>query len=252
MKLLACLGACLALAMVLGCASLPAPDAQGEPMSSEAPPKARAFTAIGSAWGDGWEHFTLPGKRSTSYAALRMQGRDALEANANSSASVLRKNVRIEPDQLSSIRFSWRVPGLIPVADLAQRDAADSPVRIVLAFEGDRSKFSAKNAMLSEVSRMVSGEPLPYATLIYVWCNQREAGTVITNPRTDRIRKLVVESGAERLNQWLDYERDVRADFEKAFGEPPGALVAIGVMSDADNTRSQVKAWYGPVRLASH
>jgi len=83
-----------------------------------------------------------------------------------------------------------------------------------------------------------------------VWCNKRKPGTVITNPRTDRIRKLVVESGAGHLNQWLEYERDIRADYERAFGEAPGALVGIAIMTDTDNTRSTAKAWYGPVRLA--
>jgi hypothetical protein len=132
---------------------------------------------------------------------------------------------------------------------MALRDADDSPVRIILAFEGDRSRFSPKDAMLSELSRTLTGEPLPYATLMYVWCNKRPPGTVIASPRTDRIRKLVVQSGPRQLNQWLDYERDIRADFERAFGEKPGVLLGIGIMTDSDNTRSTTKAWYGPVRL---
>jgi hypothetical protein len=147
------------------------------------------------------------------------------------------------------VRFSWKVPSLIEQADLATRDKDDAPVRIVLAFEGDRARFSARDAALSELAHALTGEPLPYATLMYVWCNQRAAGTVITSPRTDRIRKLVVESGAARLNAWLDYERDIRADYERAFGEAPGALVGIGLMTDSDNTRSHARAWYGPVRL---
>jgi hypothetical protein len=53
------------------------------------------------------------------------------------------------------------------------------------------------------------------------------------------------------LNQWLDYERDIRADYEKAFGEAPGALVGIGIMTDSDNTRSSTTAWYGPVQLGA-
>ena len=52
------------------------------------------------------------------------------------------------------------------------------------------------------------------------------------SPRSDRIRKLVVESGSARLDQWLDYERDIRADFERVFGEPPGALVGVAIMTD--------------------
>jgi len=41
----------------------------------------------------------------------------------------------------------------------------------------------------------------------------------------------------------------VAADFRRAFGEEPGPLVAIAVMTDSDNTRSRSRAWYGPVRL---
>jgi hypothetical protein len=84
---------------------------------------------------------------------------------------------------------------------------------------------------------------------VYAWCNKRRPGSVVHSPRTSRIRTLVVESGAGKLNRWLDYERDIRADFETAFGEPPGALVGVGVMTDSDNTRSLAHAWYGPVRL---
>jgi hypothetical protein len=162
---------------------------------------------------------------------------------------MLRKDLHIEPEQLGALSFSWQINKLIAGADMAQRDHDDSPVRLVLAFEGDRNKFSAKNAMLSELSHVLSGRPMPYATLMYVWCNHRPVESVIQNPRTDRIQKIVVESGPQRLNQWLTYERNIRADYEKAFGEPPGALIGIGLMTDSDNTRSHSQAWYGAIRL---
>jgi hypothetical protein len=92
---------------------------------------------------------------------------------------------------------------------------------------------------------------MPYATLMYVWSSKRPEGTVIVNPRTDRIRKLVVQSGPARLGDWLTYQRDIQADYTKAFGEPPGALVGIGIMTDSDNTGSIARAWYGPVSLVS-
>jgi hypothetical protein len=132
---------------------------------------------------------------------------------------------------------------------MAERDSEDSPVRLILAFEGDRSQFSAKNAMLSDLTEALTGEPLPYATLMYVWCNRRPVDSIILNPRTDRVRKLVVESGPVHIQQWRRYQRDIRADFEKAFGEPPGALVGMAIMTDTDNTRGKVRAWYGNIDL---
>lgn len=197
----------------------------------------------------GWEHATLPGKRPAQFRQTRAHGREAVSVTAASAASMLRRKVRVEADQLGLLRFSWRVPALMARSDLGHRDTADSAVRVILAFEGDRSRFSGRDQLLSDLARSLTGEELPYATLMYVWCNHRTPGTVIRNPRTERIRKLVLESGPSKLNQWLDYERDIRADFERVYGEPPGALVGIAIMTDSDNTRSTARASYGPVSL---
>ena len=191
----------------------------------------------------------LPGKLLTAYRVAPQGTHDALLAEATSSASMLRQALHISPDQLGALQFDWRVDQLIAGADMRQREAEDSPVRLILVFEGDRQRFSAQNNLLSELTLSLTGEPLPYATLMYVWCNDCPAGSVIVNPRTDRIRKLAVESGAGRVGQWLSYRRDIRADFEKAFGEPPGALLGLAIMTDTDNTRSTTRAWYGVIRL---
>jgi hypothetical protein len=195
----------------------------------------------------GWQTFHFPGKRPTLYQLDVHEGRSVVMANAERAVSLFRKNERIEPEQLKLLQFSWMVPQLITGADLALRDKADSPARLVLAFEGDRSTFSMKNAMLSELALALTGEPMPYATLMYVWSNAEPLDAVIKDPGTDRIRKLVVASGPAQLNQWVGFERDVKRDFEKAFGEAPGALLSIGLMTDTDNTRSSAKAYYGPV-----
>ena len=196
-----------------------------------------------------WEHFKLPGTRPSTFEFVVEEKRAAISANAQSSASMLRQVMRVEPGDLGIVRFSWKLPDLIQYADMSIREFDDSPVRVVLAFEGDRTKFSAKNSMLSELAHLLSGEPLPYATLMYVWCNECEPGKVIMNPHTDRIRKLPLESGTSKLNRWMDYERAVRADFIQAFGEEPGLLTSVSIMTDTDNTKSTARAWYGPIAL---
>ncbi len=239
---------CLLAGILSACSSIPVAD-QAAALSGNpwvAPLPASVAKAPASV---AWEHFAFPGKSPTQFGYARKDGRDAVAVLAASSASMLRSKVRIEPSQLRSVRFSWKVPQLISGADLALRETDDSPVRIVLFFEGDRSLFSPRDAMLAELVRTIGGEEMPYATLMYVWCNKREPGTVVNSPRTSRVRTMVVESGTGKLNQWLEYERDIRADYEDAFGEPPGALVGIGIMSDSDNTRTTTQAWYGPVRV---
>jgi hypothetical protein len=118
---------------------------------------ARALFPVATAH---WQHQIFPGKQATRYVYAREGDRDAIRSEARSSASALRHPVYIAADQLGQLQFSWKVPGLIPVADMAQRDADDSPVRVVLVFEGDRSKFSMKNAMLSELAQAMTGMTL--------------------------------------------------------------------------------------------
>lgn len=235
----ALLAATAGLLLLTACASVP----QREARIAASPWASHSRNA------QAWAHKTFPGKAPSRFDYTRIDGRDAVSVRAEASVSMLRQPIRVEPADLGKVRFSWKVPELIEQADMALRDKDDAPVRIVLAFEGDRSRFSARDAALAELVRAVSGEEMPYATLMYVWCNKREPGSVIRSPRTDRIRKLVVESGPRRLNQWLDYERDIRADYERVFGEQPGALVGIAIMTDSDNTRSKTQAWYGPVRF---
>ncbi len=196
-----------------------------------------------------WQAMRLPGKLLTAYRVESLGPRKVLLAESSSSASMLRQAVHIQPDQLGSLQFEWRVDRLIDGADMRQRDAEDSPVRLILVFDGDRQRFSAQNNALSELTLALTGEPMPYATLMYVWCNDCPTESVIVNPRTDRIRKLAVESGPARVGQWSSHRRNIRADFEKAFGEQPGALLGLALMTDTDNTRSSTRAWYGDIRL---
>ena len=135
---------------------------------------------------------------------------------------MLRRKVQIDPAQLGRVQFSWRVASLIEQADLSDADASDSPVRLVFAFDGDHRRLSARNRMLFDLAQVLTGEPPPYATLMYVWDNRAAAGIVIHGPRTDRVRKIVLESGPGQCGRWLHYERDLSADFRQAFGEEPG------------------------------
>ncbi|QJC57628.1 hypothetical protein HC248_02958 [Polaromonas vacuolata] len=196
-----------------------------------------------------WSHHLLPGKEATQYFAQRLDGRNTVMAQSNSSASMLRQSLHVASADLGQLGFSWKLPSLITGADLTRRDAHDSPVRVVMIFEGDRASFSMKNAMLSELALAITGEPLPYATLSYVWCNSCAPNSVIINPRIDRFREIVLESGSQNLGQWRDYQRNIQVDFQRAFGEAPGALLGIAIMTDTDNTHQKAQAWYGPISM---
>jgi hypothetical protein len=191
----------------------------------------------------------LPGKTATAYSPGYVDGRWALHAKSERSASMYRRSVRIEPGQLGNLSFSWKAASLLPEADVRESETGDAVVRVMLAFDGDPSRLSARTRMMFDLMHSLSGEPPPFATLMYVWDSRAEVDTVVLNRRSDRIRKIVLESGPTHLGQWRSYERDVRADYRRAFGEDPGALIGLAVMTDSDNTQSRAEAWYGEIRL---
>lgn len=197
-----------------------------------------------------WSPRALPGKRSTRYALGRTpEGRRAVAATAEASASLLDHRLRRAPETLGRLRFAWQVPKLIDAADVRQRHGDDAPVRLLLAFDGDHTRLSTRNRALFDLAETLSGERPPFATLMYVWDTPGPVGDTVINNRSDRIRKIVVDAGAAQLGRWREHERDIAADFKSVYGEAPGALIGVALMSDADNTGGQSLAWYGPVCL---
>lgn len=197
----------------------------------------------------GWHGVPLPGKRATQYVQVRKEGRPVVHARADGSASMWRRKVQVPPDQLGEVRWVWRADGLIDQASVADAEREDAVARVIFAFEGDRSRLSPRNRAMFDLAQALTGEAPPYATLMYVWETSAPEGSVIVNPRTDRVRKIVLDSGAQHLRSWREHRRNLAEDFRRAFGEDPGVLVGIAVMTDADNTRSRAEAWYGPIEL---
>jgi hypothetical protein len=203
----------------------------------------------GPARSDDWHAVPLPGKRETAYAWGTKEGRPALAASSDRSASLWRRKVVVPPQSLGEVSFSWWVPEVLAGASVADATSEDASVRVVFAFGGDTARLSARNRALFELAEALTGESPPYATLMYVWDARAEVGSVVVNARTDRVRKIVVDAGGSGLREWRDHRRDLVADFRRAFGEDPGPLQSIAVMTDTDNTGSAMQAWYGAITL---
>ncbi len=198
---------------------------------------------------DGWHPVTLPGKSPTQYRMTVKEGRTAIEARSERSASLWRQHLSRAPSQLGVVEFSWWVQAAVPGADIAQADREDAAARVLFAFDGDHDRLSPRNRMLFDLAHALTGERPPYATLMYVFGSATPEGSVVHGPRSDRVRKIVVDAGDARARQWRTHRRDLVADFRLAFGEDPGPLLSVALMTDSDNTGTGAMAWYGPVVL---
>ena len=235
-----------------GCAQLIAP-AQGPTLSSVAFAAVQPFslTSVGESLPTAWEPWLLSRFLArTKYRIVEHEGERVLEAEANVSASGLLQPMSLAVAEFPHLHWRWKVPQLIADADNASRIADDSPVRVIVAFDGDKSKFDFEDSAFAQTVKFFSGREMPYATIQYIWENKLPAETVLDNAKTSRAKMLVVESGPQRLGQWINFQRNVKQDYERLFGEPPGSIIFVGVMTDSNATGSHTSAYYGDIRFS--
>lgn len=202
---------------------------------------------------EGWFPYVL--RRDlprTRYALVDEDGRVALRAQARRSATGLHCALSVDPARLGQLSFSWKVPHVHEQADVAHAQLDDCPARLIVAFDGDTARLSLRDRLLFDQVELFTGQRLPFAMLMYVWDGGRHAPeSVHGNHRTGRIQYLTVESGAARTGQWLHYRRDLVADYRRVFGEAPGRVIGVGVLTDGDALKTDFDALYGDIRLSA-
>lgn len=244
--------------ILVGCAGFSGDSVQneaGQPFNAdqlpaqEELPKFSAETAR-NGMPNGWNFYRIaPFKKNTVYRLENYQGKTVLSANSKTSASGLA--VKLRPRQTSNLLLQWEWKALNPIvnADNADGYADDAPLRILVAFDGNKSKLPLKEKMTFEMANLISGQEMPYATLMYIWSGKSPVDTIITNAHTSRIKMIVVDSGWDNLGQWHKHRRDLAADYKRAYGEAPGEVIGIALLTDTDNTKSETRAFYGDIEL---
>ncbi len=236
--------------LVAGCVTAPM-DKASTP-DTVALPQVGSFSSQspGAALPSGWQPWILsPFKRPTSYQLVSREGRTVMRADAQSSASGLIHPLALDPGTYPLLHWRWKVDELVAKADNAQKHLEDAPARLVVSFDGDMEKLTPQDRMLFDNVRLLTGQQMPYATLMYIWGNRAPREKVIPNKHTSRVRMIVVESGRDKLGSWQDVTRNVVEDYRRAFGEEPGQISAVAIMTDTDNTGSKVHAYYGDIEF---
>lgn len=232
---LAALSPVLAAQTSIAAAPLPAPFSAARP---------------GASLPRGWEPVRLTDrKKLTDYTLTDVDGIVVLHARAVAAASGLAQFTKFDIRSAPVVDWRWKVSALVEGADNRVAAKEDSPARLLFAFDGDKSRLPFIERAIFYVTEKLSGRQLPYALLQYVWAGTIPVGTVIEHPYTRRVRMLVVASGRDGVGKWQSLSRNVFDDYRHAFGEEPGDLSGVGVLTDTDNTGGSIEAWYGDIRF---
>lgn len=175
---------------------------------------------------EGWEAKAFQGE--TRYRLVELDGRLVLEGDARSSASGLFKPIEVDLLRYPVLNWAWKITGLLEGNDEQTRAGDDFPVRVFILTAG--AEFF--------------GDPL---ALNYVWSRNQPVGANWVNPFVERATMLVVESGPERVGQWVNYQRNLREDLKRYLKVEAETILGVALMVDTDNTKQAARSYFGDI-----
>ena len=209
------------VAAALPCDLLPAQQTTSEPIAD-----------FGGGWSDHWMHVELD-SRATRFLAVREGGEPVLRADADRSASAMLHELDDEPLAGATVSWRWKIDRAVPDnRHEREKKGDDYAARLFVIFDAEPFSRDAR-------------------ALCYVWASTEPVGSSFENPYISNVATIVLQSGDGRAGVWVDEKRRFIADYEAAFGEPPGRLTGIAVMVDTDDTKTSATAWFGDVSFNS-
>jgi len=182
--------------------------------------------------------FSLFGS-STRYELVPQDGRHVMQAVSNKSASGLIRKLPLSLKNHPILHWRWKITGLPKNADDHSQQGDDHSARLYVIFD-------APEASLLGWLKSASGLETTHA-LSYIWGNQAPEDTLLPSPYTERSMMITASSGLSQVDQWVSLSRNITKDYQRAFGSAPPPVSAIAIMTDGDNTGSQLTSYYGDI-----
>jgi len=179
----------------------------------------------------GWEEKSFVG--NTQYSLIDMAGEKVLKASSHAAASGMFKEVRIDLERTPWLNWSWRIDNTLLNTNERQKSGDDYPARIYVIIDGGVFFWRTK-------------------ALNFVWSSHQSKESHWPNAYTHNARMVVVQSGDEKLGQWVSEKRNIRQALQTQFGESFRYIDATAIMTDTDNTKGTAVAYYKKIFFSSH
>jgi hypothetical protein len=166
---------------------------------------------------------------TTTYQVVTEGENKVLRAVANQAASGLGAELSLKPGGKMTLSWRWKIDQIPPGGTDQKIESFDHTARLFVAF----------NTLIG-----------PPRTINYVWANNVKKGARYDHPSSSRAKFIVLQAGNEKAGEWVSEERDLLADWRTLFGNGKiPEIVAIGLMTDSDGTRSKVTGFYDDISL---
>jgi hypothetical protein len=165
------------------------------------------------------------------YAAVLQQNNDnILHLKCANASFSLERAVSLSPLQHPFVTWSWKAMKLPDSGDVRKKSRNDQGLQLLLAFEN---------------SKIIS----------YVWDANAPAGTVTDEslgwPLNVAVKVIVVQSGTDRINEWVTHTRDVYQDYRRLFNEDPPSLKGLRIQANTQYTQDRSEGMVRDITFSS-
>ncbi len=231
------------LSSVIIWAMRPAAGIQGDSGSEKVPAKTPAKPAFNSksvklfSFSESdplkeWEEKVFKGR--VVYTVEKDQDVSYVRAQSAGSASALYYKIKLDSkDNTPILSWKWRADKF-PVKK--------GPENLETENEDD---FAARVYVIFPAMFITN-----YKVLEYIWAENLPVGSIGTSHYSKNIKLIVLESGKAKDAGFVTEERDIVADYIKAFGDPPEHNIgAVAFMTNAEHTGTSADALYDEIDL---
>ncbi len=156
-------------------------------------------------------------------------GNKFLAAEDNGETVILAKSINWDLKKYPYISFKWRVHHVPEGGDERYGRSVDSAAGIYIIYK-------KKLGLIPE-------------SVKYVWSATLPVGAATQRSGIGRPWNIVAESGEEHMGEWRTYTFNAYEAYKKTFGgNPPDKPEGIGILSDANSTKSKAYADYDDIR----
>lgn len=231
---------------------------QAQPVPAELPPLVGPDGGLAAVW----RVLTYPKAHReiapTRFAPGTREGVAGVQVIADRSYGTLA--LSLPPTPPAPLQWRWRLERPLALGadapDLFQKAGDDAALKVCAMFDHPIERVPFFERQVLRLARNAAGEPLPAATVCYVWDQRHAPFTEGANPYSRRVRFVVLRGRDDPTAQWLGEQRDLASDFLRLFGDehtagqPAPPLTQIVIGADADNTASRSEGWVAGLRWA--
>ena len=182
---------------------------------------------------EGWVLLT---KNRVPPTTFELDSDGSIVVTVDGSNALIYKPLAPQTEAAGELSWSWRVDSVASTANAVDRGAdPDWPVAIYAAFEVDKQYVGWWRRFLNRMKFSVAGLPDTGKILTYVWSETEAAGPPAPSPYLPYSQTIQVLRTGESAG-WQEERRELRKDFEQAWGHPAGRLLYIAVSADGEHT----------------